>query len=210
MSTPNTVRFRHVQLLLAGAAIGLLTGCSQALPPAKFRAYLADPQHGLVQTREAAGVTAMVTYLPVPLLVLRDLAHVPTTGPAVRDSLAGSYAGKAYCTLSLSRQGVEIENILVNNRNAYEQAINYLNTGIAADTYLVSSPHDSVAALSSMYLRQYGTTGHTTILLVFDTRKYPIDRGFSLTLDGRRLGLGTLRFPFAARDLNALPALQYE
>lgn len=99
---------------------------------------------------------------------------------------------------------------MVNDRNAYQRAIDYLNAGIAADSYLVTSPHDSTAALSSMYLRQYGTTGHTTILLVFDTRKHPINQGFCLTLDGRRLGLGTLRFPFADDDLAALPNLQYE
>lgn len=101
MRTPPILSGALGRRLLATAA-ALLSGCSQALPPAEYRAFLADPKHGLVQTREAAGVTATAAYVPAPVLVLRELAHLTRNTPAVRDSLTRSYAGKAYCTLSMT------------------------------------------------------------------------------------------------------------
>ena len=197
-------------LLSAGfcLAAGLLVGCSHPVPLAEYRAYLTDPAHGLTQTREVNGATVTCTYRPIPLLVQQDLARIAAATPATHDSLTRTYAGKTYCSLGLARVGGEIENSLVTNPTAYQQTLTYLNTGIAADTYLVTTAHDSVPALASMYLRQYGTTGQSTILLVFDTSKLIPTNGFHLTFRGQRLGLGTLRFPFTAPALAALPELQ--
>ena len=192
--------------LLAGA----LVGCSHALPPAEYRAYLTDPAHGLTHTQTVNGATVTCTYRPVPLLVLQDLARIDSPTPATRDSLARTYAGKTYCALSLARDGGEIENAFVTNPSAYQQALAYLNTGIAADTYLGTTAQDSVPALGSMYLRQYGTTGQSTIILVFDTSQLQPEHGCHLTFRGQRLGLGTFRFPFTAHDIEALPELRYD
>jgi hypothetical protein len=52
-----------------------------------------------------------------------------------------------------------------------------------------------------MYVRQFGATGHSTLLLVFDTHQRTPQQGFHLTLRGQRLGLGTLRFAFTGSDL---------
>ena len=193
--------------LLAG--LGLLGSCSTPLPPAEYRAYLTDPDHGLVHEVEDNGATIACSYRPVNLLVLQDLAGVPTSTPATHDSLAQTYLGKTYCTLTLARNGSEIENQFINDPIAYQQALTYLNTGIATDAFLATTPHDSVPASASMYVRQFGTTGHSTVLLVFDTHQLTPQQGFHLTLRGQRLGLGTLRFAFTAHDLAALPSLKF-
>lgn len=205
---------RWFQLLLLTSALAttawVLSGCSRPLPPAEYRAYLTDPSHGLTHTEEVNGAIVTCTYRPIPLLVLQDLAHVSAATPAARDSLARAYAGKTYCALNLSRDGGEIENRFVTGPPTYQQMLAYLNTGIAADTYLATTAHDSVPAFASMYLRQYGTTGQSTIMLVFNTSKLAPEKGCHLTFQGQRLGLGILRFPFAAGDLAALPELQFD
>jgi len=175
-----------------------------------YRAYLADPAHGLSHTVEVNGATVTCTYRPTELLVAQELAGAaaPVTA-AVRDSLGRAYAGKTYCTLTLSRHGGEIENALVNDPPAYQQALTYLNTGIAADAFLATSARDSVPASASMYVRQFGTMGRSNVLLVFDTRQLAPRQGFHLTLRGQQLGLRTMRFSFAARDLAALPTLKF-
>jgi len=208
------ILFRTNSALLVAWVISslslLLGSCANPLPPTAYQAYLADPAHGLTHTAEANGATITCTYRPTELLVQQDLASIPAVSPATRDSLARAYAGKTYCTLTLARNGSEIENQFVNDPAAYQQALTYLNTGIAADTFLATTPHDSVPAAASMYVRQYGTTGHSMLLLIFDTHQLTPQQGFHLTLRGERLGLGTLRFPFAGRDLAALPALQLD
>jgi hypothetical protein len=194
--------------LLSG--LGLLLGsCARSLPPPEYRAYLADPAHGLTHATETNGVTITCAYRPLDLLVLQDLGNIATATPSTRDSLARAYVDKTYCSLTLSRNGSEIETQFVNDPAAYQQALTYLNTGIAADAYLATTPQDSVPAIASMYVRQYGTTGHSTLLLVFDTHNLTPQQGFHLTLHGQRLGLGTLHFPFAATDLAGLPPLKF-
>ena len=206
-SSFSPLRRWHLGVVLAA---GALAGCAHPLPPAEYRAYLADPTHGLTHTQAVNGATVTCTYRPVPLLVLQDMTRLVAPTPATRDSLARAYAGKTYCSLSLARDGGEIENALVTDPAAYQQALAYLNTGIAADTYLGTTAHDSVPALASMYLRQYGTTGQSTILLVFDTSRLNLERGCHLTFRGQRLGLGTLRFVFSGPDLTALPELRFD
>ncbi len=201
-------RRRALPLLSVVPAALLLAGCGRPLPPAAYRAYLADPAHGLTHTVEANGATVTCTYRPLDLLVLQDLAG--GAPPAARDSLARAYAGKTYCTLTLARNGGEIENVFVTDPAAYQQALAYLNTGLAADAFLATTPRDSVPAVSSLYVRGFGTTGRSTVLLVFDTRRLAPAQGFHLTLRGQALGLGTLRFAFATADLAALPALQFD
>lgn len=196
---------------LAGLSLGTtLVGCSHPLPPTEYRAYLADPEHGLVQRQEVNGAVATCAYRPTELLVLQDLAQVPAVTAAARDSLARAYAGKTYCALSFSRGGNEIENYLVNNPAAYQQVLSYLNTGIAADAYLGTPARDSVSALTSLYLRQYGTTGKSTLLLVFDTHRLTLKKGFHVSIQAQRLGLGVLHFPFTANSLAGLPALRID
>lgn len=204
------LRRRALPLLSVVPAALLLAGCGRPLPPAAYRAYLADPAHGLSHTVAANGATATCTYRPLDLLVLQDLAGGAPATPAVRDSLARAYAGKTYCTLTFSRNGGEIENQFVTDPAAYQQVLAYLNTGLAADAFLATMPRDSVPAASSLYVRGFGTTGRSTVLLVFDTRRLAPAQGFRLTLHGQRLGLGTLRFAFTAADLAALPPLQFD
>ena len=187
----------------------IVAGCSHPLPPDEYIAYLNDPAHGLTHTREVNGATITCAYRPTSLQVLQDLTRQPLATPALRDSVIRIYEGKTYCTLSLSRNNNEIEAQYVTDPAAFQQVLSYLNSGIAADTYLATSAHDSVAAFTSLYARQYGATGHSTILLVFDTHHLPVKQGFHFTFRGERLGLGTSRFFFAASDLGAVPAVQY-
>lgn len=191
--------------LLGG--LGLLGGCIPApLPLTEYQAYLADPAHGLTHTVKDHGTTLTCAYRPTDLLVQQDLS---STGTASPDSVARAYDGKTYCTLTFSRNGSEIENQFVNDLLAYQQVLTYLNTGISADAFLATTPRDSVPAVASMYVRQYGTTGHSTVLLVFDTHQLALQHGFFLTLRGQRLGLGTLRFSFTGDALAALPAVKF-
>lgn len=214
LSSMSVALFRHLgSTKLARYLLGViglfLSSCSKPIPPAQYNAYLANPAHGLIHAVETNGTTVTCSYRPTDLLVQQDLAHMPVAAPITRDSVARAYAGKTYCSLTLSRNGQELESQFVNDPPTYQQVLTYLNTGLAADVFLVTTPHDSVAAAASMYVRQYGTTGQSTVLLVFDTHRLTPQHGFHLTLRGQRLGLGTLRFPFAAADLATLPPLQF-
>ena len=195
--------------LLGGLGL-LLMGCSAPLPPAAYRAYLADPGHGLTQTTEVGGTTITCAYHPTELLILQDLAGQTAATPATRDSLARAYAGKTYCTFTFSHHGQELENQFMSQPLLRQQVVEYLQKGIAADAFLTTAPGDSVPAAASFYAQQYGASGHSTVLLVFATPRLRKTQDFHVTLKGQTLGLGNPRFFFTAHDLEALPPLRYE
>lgn len=188
----------------------LLADCSQPLEEPAYRAYLQDEAHGLTQRVARDGAVATCTYRPTDLLVAQELA----TGrlarvPAVVDSLRQAYAGRSYFALTLAQNGQEIENQFINDRTTYGNAIGYLSAGIAADVHLVTPARDSVPALTAVYPRLYGATGQSTVLLVFDTQRLDLADGCVVSFHDTRFGLGTLRFPFAAGDLAAVPPLRF-
>ncbi|GGF27933.1 hypothetical protein [Hymenobacter cavernae] len=175
-----------------------------------YHAYLQDAAHGLTHEVEANGAVITCAYRPTDLLVAQDLA-ISRAVPAAElvDSLRRHYQGKTYCSLSLAQDGAEIENQFITNSTAYTNALAYLNTGIAADVFLVTPTLDSIPALASIYPRQYGTTGHSTVLLIFDTHQLDLSHGFHITFRGDQFNVGTLRFPFTASDLADLPTLRF-
>ncbi|MCR5886651.1 hypothetical protein LRS06_02445 [Hymenobacter sp. J193] len=191
--------------VLAGVALG---ACSSPVEEAAYRAYLQDPAHGLVQSAEASGMHVQATYRPVELVLHQELGE-NAAASARLDSLRQAYAGKTYCTLTFSANGQDLESHTANHGGDMAQTVAYLNTGIGAVTYLVptAQPHDSVPALLANYSRGFGTTGHSTVLLVFDTARLPLQDGFTLALHDTYLGVGSARFPFKGEDLADLPQL---
>ena len=210
MTAAHFARFPTGFGCLVGSLGVLCSSCAAPLPPAEYRAYLADPGHGLRQATEAAGDSITCAYRPTELLVLQDLVGQPGASPAARDSLARAYAGKTYCTLTFSRHGQELENQYLSQPQLRQRVLDYLNQGIAADAFLATAPHDSVAAAASFYAQQHGLSGHSTVVLVFATPHRAPAEGFRLTLRGQALGLPDQHFAFASRDLAALPALRYD
>lgn len=191
--------------------IVFVAGCAQPLNEEQYQQFLRDPAHGLVQQVVNGTSTATCTYLPVDLLLARDLGGAEEVVlPAAVDSVRRSYAGRTYFSLSLARGKTEIENQFLSDQLAYAQSLEYLSSGIAQDVSLITPARDSVAAMASTYSRLYGGTKKSTVLLVFDTRTLDLSQGFSVSFRDTRFNLGALRFSFTAAALRGLPALQLE
>lgn len=195
------------RLLLALLGLGAV-GCTPALERPRYLAYLADPAHGLTQTRAVGSTTITCGYRPPDLLVSQELAGATPPNPGFLDSLRRAYAGKLYCTLALARDSAELEQSVIRDETALGQTISYLNAGIAHDVYLrgLGQP-DSVPALAATYARQYGNTGRSTVLLVFPTPRLDVSRGFTIGYYDTQLGLAPVRFVFPAPALRDLPPL---
>lgn len=205
VTVSTSSRLLTLSLLCLGAA-----SCSAPLEQPQYLAYLADAKHGLTQNQEVNGATVTCSYRPLDLLVGQELANRETEATrAVIDSIRHTYAGRVYCTLSLARNGAEIENGLVRDEIALGQALSYLSTGIAQDVFLRGAGQpDSVPALAATYARQYGSTGRSTVLLAFAAPEPAIQQGFTITYRDTQFQLGTTRFAFSAQALKNLPALK--
>lgn len=106
--------------------------------------------------------------------------------------------------LTLATDGQEIENKYIYNNNLYTRVLQYLNHDIAQDVYLrLPGRSDSVAAITASYPRQYGSTGHSSVLLAFPVPDKELRHGCHVTFRGDKLELGTRRFFFTAEDIKS-------
>lgn len=104
-------------------------------------------------------------------------------------------------TLAMAVNGQEIENQYITNTPIYTRTLQYLGGDIAQDVYLhLPGQQDSVAANSANYLRQYGTTGHSTVLLTFPIAEKLLRKGCRLSFRSRQLDLRARQFVFTARN----------
>ncbi|QKG55126.1 hypothetical protein [Hymenobacter sp. BRD67] len=104
-------------------------------------------------------------------------------------------------TLAMAKNGQEIENQYITNKPLYTHTIQYLGGDIARDVYLhLPGQPDSTAANSATYLRQYGATGHSTVLLTFPVAEKLLRQGCRVTFRSRQLALQDRQFVFTARD----------
>ena len=207
MKSKTTVSWARWSALSLWAIVA--AGCTSHLDHDKYLTYLNDQEHGLTQTQQVNGVTITCSYRPIDLLVSQELANQAADSPPLNpDSVRQTFSDRQYLTLSLSRDGTEVENLLIRNELAFGQAISYLSNGIAQDVFLhgLGQP-DSVAAIAATYPRQYGNTGRSTVLLVFATPQLHATRGFTVTYRDTHFNLGPTRFVFSPRDLQRLPLL---
>ena len=211
------IRHRYLSWRLLGSVCGgglvaSAAGCAPApIAAAELREWAADPAHGLVQEVRNGSHTLTCRYRPTDLLVAQDLenARLSVTARAA-DSVRAAYADNVYFSLELAGPGGEIENTRINTPTAYSAALAYLNTGIAADTYLATDlpKAQPAAAIMSAYLRQYGATGHSTVLLVFQAPSPSVGTSdYTVIFRDRMFGLGQPTFKFAKADLNHIPPL---
>ncbi len=190
----------------------LLMGCRQSIAETSYRSYLQDTKNGLTLTRELEETTTICAYRPPDLLVAQELNTAEQVAtPVIIDSLRQTYAGKTYIALSLAQQGQEIENQFITNQNALAQAVSYLNNGIVQDVFLapLSTPTDSMTAYAAIYPRLYGGTGRSTVLLVFDTSRIDLTKGFRVSYRDTQFQLAPVSFTFTAAALSALPVLRF-
>ena len=207
MKSKMTVSWARWSVIILWAIVAV--GCTSYLDHDKYLAYLNDPEHGLTQTQQVNGVSITCGYRPIDLLVSQELANQAADPlPLNPDSVRQTFRDKQYLTLSLSRDGAEVENLLIRNELAFGQAISYLSNGIAQDVFLhgLGQP-DSVAAIAATYPRQYGNTGRSTVLLVFAAPQLDATRGFTVTYRDTHFNLGQTRFVFLPQDVQRLPRL---
>ena len=143
----------------------------------------------------------------MPLLVLLLSCWLPRLADPVvictwRTSLPPHQQSALVLALSVNNQ--ELENQYIANGPLYTRVLQYLNYDIAQDVYLrLPGRPDSVAAIAASYPRQYGSTGRSSVLLVFPVPDKELRHGCRVTFQGSKLELGTRRFVFSAQDIKA-------
>lgn len=197
---------QFLRILVLPLCACILTCCQQQLDEAGLLAYMRDPDNGLYQQQTVAGAEVSLQYRPIEVLIAQELRNNPQMASNI-DSLRALFANRLHFNLSLSKDGQEIENQFLADRNQYNQVIQYLSYGLAKNIGLVSAG-DTVRPLGYLYPRMYSTTGRSSVMLVFDRIQLQGAPHFDVLLQDTQLGLGILLYRFKQRDLDNIPALR--
>ncbi|MDJ1501170.1 hypothetical protein [Xanthocytophaga agilis] len=189
-------------------ALSIMTGCkNNAVSEMEFKAYINNPENGLIQKKEIEGTQVSLTFIPGEIFLQQELQNHSDWSSIAVDSIRTIYANRLCFALDLSKDNREIEASFINNRNAYNQVLQYLNREIGEQIKLIM-PSDTLPVTGSVYPRMFNTTNHSRIILIFDTRKVKLDEDFKIEITDSQLGLGVVSFPFKMDNLKAIPSLK--
>jgi hypothetical protein len=171
--------------------------------------YIAAPKHHLTITKIFNGTELVVSYRPVDLLLSQDLQRYRKYDGHIVDSLRALYDGNIYFSLTLSKNGAEIENQYINDKIAYNDVIKYLNSGIGKQLSVKIDNHAAVPISGHAFVRMYGTTGKTHIVIVCKKDDILSSKTFDIILNDTQLGIGTSAFSFVTEHLKNIPTIQF-
>jgi hypothetical protein len=171
----------------------------------ELKGYVSDKENGLQKSLQKNGYDIEVTYRPTELVLFQHLDGVEDASE--RETIKKQIDTLSYFVVKLSRNGQEIEHYLSGNRHMLAKVVSYLSSGIG-DDLMVATRRDKMHPLDVAYVRSYGATSGTSLLVVF--RKPDMDTTDKLTfvLNDELIGIGSVAFDFQTKDLKRIPTLR--
>lgn len=183
----------------------LITCRREVMSESELRQYVSDKENGLYKNIQKNGYDIEVTYRPKDLVASQRLDGIRDFGE--RQFIMKQMDTLCYFILKLSLNSQEIENHLSGNQDKLASVVSYLSSGIRSALMLVTG-QDKNHPLDVAYVRTYGATSGTSLLVVF--RKPDMDSTDELTfvLDDDVIGIGLVAFDFDIRDIKRIPNLR--
>jgi hypothetical protein len=179
--------------------------CSEksALPEGDLKAYVMNPENGLVKAIEKNGIRSELIYRPKELLIVQEVGY---------DSLGwlqekAKLKGNEYFTLRFSKDGDEIENSYISQPEKHASVINYLNGQIAEDIHIVIGDK-KINIETAIFAPSFGSSNFSSIMIMTRCNLLESKTGsFLVVFDDTKLGLGRCEFRFDFRDIANVPKL---
>jgi hypothetical protein len=197
------------KILFYMATIIIAISCGSKVSHEELLHYIKSESNGLVKEKSINGINFRLINMPKDLMVYRDIMAIGNIDNLKIDELKGNY-DYLYFTLSVSANGKEVLNLLVNDNRKFGQIVNELAFGLNDKIILTNSNTDTLQLLDSHFQRTYGMARSSNILLVFD-KKYLIP-GENLKFQLKEFGLGTAQviFRFDTDDLLKVPSIDFK
>ncbi|WP_210707298.1 hypothetical protein [Maribacter dokdonensis] len=205
MSQKNMHRVKRVLIL---TITWLVCSCSQNVFDSKkeLLAYLQDLENGYVQKKEINGLDFAIMYRPTDLLV-QQVINEKTTQMEL-DSIRSKYGKFIYFNISLSNNGKEVLNSVINRKSDFGGMVNELAFGMGQKVHLISQSRDTIELLDYIYPREYGMGKSTNMMFVYPRNKEFLKNDyFHLTIEDIGLKTGEVGFKIPTKIINQEPKL---
>jgi hypothetical protein len=180
-----------------------LTSCfgSKALDEKQLREYINNEENGLKKTVAYENYTISMTYRPTDLIVKQQMNQ---NSQHEIDSLRKIYSKYVYFTMTIEKDGKDLETDFAMNPSQFSSMISYLSAQFGSNISL-ETEGGREPIKEYVYVRSYGT-GPSNFLLVFDK---PQESDFTILVEGHDIGFGRTTFSFNKSDIEQTPNLKF-
>ncbi|SNR62829.1 hypothetical protein SAMN04488009_2830 [Maribacter sedimenticola] len=204
----NRQIFFFKRVLLSFFVVLLLSSCNQNVFDSKkeLLAHLQDPDNGYVQKKEINGLNFTLTYRPTDMLV-QQVINERTTQKEL-DSVRSKYGKYMYLNISISNNGKEVLNSVINRKSDFGGMVNELAFGMGQKVHLISQSRDTLELLDYIYPREYGMGKATNMMFVYPRNdEFLKNDYFHLTIEDIGLKTGEVGFKIPTNLLIHEPKL---
>lgn len=179
----------------------------ERLAEQELREYLADPGNNLARESAHAGTRVEVIFWPTDLVFGSELAMMKSQ--ADRNEFLKQYEQYQYFLMRFSSNGQEIENQFAADTQQFQEAISYLDNGLAQDVSMVVKT-DTLRPEQVSFVRSYGMAGASSVLVVFKTKSESNVNGGEIVLSDSKFGTGLTKYAFDPNDIKKVPQLFFQ
>lgn len=193
-----------IRLLLVSI---LFLGCSdhvRYLSKEELNSYVMNPENGLLKRVTKERTVFELVYRPKDQVI----GQTAGTDGALWVEEQERVDSLDYFILRLSRDSKEIENHLAGDVAGFNRAIAYLSGGISSDIRMMLG-NEVLLPEQSVYVPTFGSTGVTSIMLVFKSSLHTRKGAFTVVFDDTLIGTGTSEFSFSCSHIRNIPRLRH-
>jgi hypothetical protein len=186
----------------------LLTACTQGpLAPARYTAWIADPDHGLVTRKLFNDVALELRYRPLPQIALQELGDdLDQDGleKVVRERSGAHYFDLRFHAV----HGGEVLAASAASQDDFYHRLYHFTTEVENDLLLVAGT-DTIPCALAHFERTYGAVPYNDLVISFIDDAATTERDdLQFIYDDRVFGLGRVSFTIRRKDIEAIPELK--
>jgi len=183
----------------------LLFSCTARLSPLEYKAWLEDPENGLLQETKKSGLTVKAFYRPQTYLVLNDLGLESLSDSSIA-TMKKEYAGIQYYELVISMDSSDFIKGYSRDKNDYMNNLYYFTFAFQKDISLIYPGIDTIPVNLYHFERSYGMSYSKKFLIGFEDNKHKGDR--LLHIDSPLLPTGVINVCFDATNIDKASAIE--
>lgn len=197
-----------VKICLSICLILSLRFCtSESLSPRDYKAYVTNPDNGLVKTKHIDKVDYIVTYKPHELIVVMENEDGIDT--ATYTNTIGEIQGLQYYNfkLKIDDKAKDILKAGVSSVNDYYKRVEYFTSLMQNDIWLIQGK-DTLPCRIFHYERNYSAAPYSDFSLAFDGTdgNATVDR--TIVFNDHVFNNGLIKLTISGDDIKKIPALK--
>ena len=189
-------------------ALLFLFGCGKKeLSKQAYAAYVNDPSHGFIKSKEIGGLVFEAFYNTPEWMAVKEASSDETKKDL--GNLVKEYEGLYYFNFRVksAKEGEHVLSALGKNREDILAADSYMNFDMQQDFYLLDGT-DTCACVLFAADKTYAVSKVLTFSLAFDKKNNTSNSDKELVYDDKTFGKGVIRFTILGKDILSIPRLK--